>query len=105
MKLLEDKYILARRGVNQEIGRNNIQEIRYLAEGRNCGKYQDDYECYFYTITFPDQSRGIEVSCKEIYKKMKWNKLFNKLECLEILSLVFIRLYWEILEKNNHGYI
>ena len=48
-------------GVNQEIGRNNIQEIRYLAEGRTYGKYQDENECYFYTVIFPDQSRGIEV--------------------------------------------
>ena len=57
-------------GVNQEIGRNNIQEIRYLAEGRNYGKYQDENECYFYTVIFPDQSRGIEVW--KIFPR-KWN--------------------------------
>ena len=84
----------SKEGVNQEIGRNNTQEIRYLAESRNCGKYQDDNDCYFYTVIFPDQV------WKEISKKMKWKKLFNKLESLEILSLVFVRLCWKILGKK-----
>ena len=45
----------SKEGVNQEIGSNNTQEIRYLPESRNCGKYQDDNECYFYTVIFQDQ--------------------------------------------------
>lgn len=31
---------------------------------------------------------------------MKWKKLLNKLESLEILSLVFVRLNWKILGKK-----